>query len=83
MHRRSKLTKYGAAAPPLPTCNYYEQMLFLVKGGNSKSKPGSNVKGLVEEHQNIAEEALSPKESCVLIEPTAKRQMLSSPGPGG
>ena len=77
MDRRSKLTKSGAAAVTLPTCNYFEQMLFLVEGGVSNSKTESNVESVIEEH-HVAEEPLSPSESFVLIEPTAKKQKLSS-----
>ena len=83
MDRRAKLTKSGAAAVTLPTCNYYEQMLFLVEGGVSNSKTESNVECLVEEHHNAVEEPLSPSESFVLIEPTAKKQKLSSPNSDG
>ena len=83
MDRRSKLTKSGVAATSLPTCNYYEQMLFLVEGGSSSSKTDNTVNSLVEEHQSIAEEPPSPQETCVFMEPTAKMQMLSSPDPSG
>eukprot|EP00795_Rhopilema_esculentum_P009904 gene9904-18502_t len=75
MDRRSKLTKSGAAASSLPTCNYYEQILFLVEGVSNYTTE-SKVESLVEEHQNNVEEppSPSPNQSLVLVEPTAKKQ---------
>ena len=43
LDRRANMTKSGAAAISLPTCNYFNQMLYVVEGvGNQPTKSISN-----------------------------------------
>ena len=84
MDRRAKLTKSGAAASSLPTCNYYEQMLFLVEGGVGNAQTESNIENLVTENQNISEngieEPMRPNDNAEVFigTPTTKKQKLSN-----
>ena len=50
LDRRENMTKSGVAATSLPTCNYFNQMLYLIKGvGNQPTE--SNLENTVRESQ--------------------------------
>ena len=84
MDRRAKLTKSGAAASSLPTCNYYEQMLFLVEGGVGNAQTESNIEYLVTETRNVSEngieEPMTPNDNAevVIATPATKKQKISN-----
>ena len=84
MDRRAKLTKSGAAASSLPTCNYYEQILFLVEGGVGNAQTESNIEYLVTETQNVSEngieEPMTPNDNAevVIATPATKKQKISN-----
>ena len=68
LDRRANMTKSGVAATSLPTCNYFNQMLYLIKGvGNQPTE--SNLENTVRESQAPPSAEYKDADKTSLLEP--------------
>ena len=78
LDRRANMTKSGAAARSLPTCNYFNQMLYLVEGvGNQPTE--SNLENTVRECQAPPSAEYKYVEETSLLEPLCQAPVTKKP----
>ena len=72
------MTKSGAAATSLPTCNYFNQMVYLVEGvGNQPTE--SNLKNTVRECQAPPSPEYKDVEETSFLEPLCQAPVTKKP----
>ena len=72
------MTKSGAAATSLPTCNYFNPMLYLVEGaGNQPTE--SNLENTVREFQAPPSAEYKDADETSLLEPLCQARLTKKP----
>ena len=78
LDRRANMTMSGAAATSLPTCNYFNQMLYLIEGvGNQPTE--SNLENTVRECQVPPSAKYKDIEETSFLEPLCQAPVTKKP----